>query len=180
MKLRRSIAVAIAFACLIPATANASIGKTTVGDWADQPGDGSAGSAQDWRATASTSETVNRLSVYLLRGTTGKPELGLYDASKTKLASCTISTVVARAWNRCSIPDIGVSAVSTYWLALVRPRRQGVVVFSNRSGSGASYGSLLSNLTAALPTWLDGVFYGRQKASLYAASATPPPPPDTT
>src|SRR4051812_38195662 len=139
MTVRRIIALAMTFACLIPATASAALGKTTVGDLTDQPGDGTPGSAQDWQAVAPTSETVNRLSAYLLRGTSGDPEIALYDANLTRLGSCTITNVVMDAWNRCSIPDVSISGGSTYWLALVRPQRQGKIVFSTSSGGSASF-----------------------------------------
>ena len=165
------------FACLIPATASASLGKTTVGDLTGQPGDGTPGSAQDWQAVAVTSETVNRLSVYLLTGTTGDPELALYDANQTKLASCTITVVDADAWHSCAIPGVPITAGSTYWLALVRPQGQGKIVFSGSSGGSASFASDSTHLLAALPTWVDGAADAPQTASLYADDSTGPPPP---
>src|SRR5436305_12824711 len=100
MKQRRCLKFALQFllVCLaVPASASASVGWTSVGK-ADQPGDGTAGSGQDWKAVASTSETVNRLSVYLRSGTSGKPQIGLYNASRAKLATCTIAAPVA-GWN---------------------------------------------------------------------------------
>jgi hypothetical protein len=185
MKQPRCLKFALSFLliCLaIPASAGASLGWSRVGS-SDQPGDGTTGSGQDWKVVASQSETVNRLNVYLGNGTKGKPQIGLYDASRTKLASCTITAPAAGAWNRCSIPDTQITTGQTYLLSVLRPQGQSVVNIATSAATGQSYGSSSSSLATLPSPWANGANYGGQTASVYADSSgtsTPPPPADTT
>src|SRR4051794_3181906 len=182
MKQLRCLKFALSFllVCLgIPASASATLGTTSVGSH-DQPGEGSAGSAQDWQVVASQSEAVNRLNVYLGSRTKGKPEVGLYDAARNKVASCTITAPVAAAWNSCTIPSAQITSGRAYFFAVLRPRAQGVVNIATRSGSGQSYGASSTSLAALPSAWTNGANYGAQMVSLYADSdsgSTPPPPP---
>jgi hypothetical protein len=181
---RLALALATMACALFPATAGASLGTTTV--FATSNSDNGPGVAQDYRATAATSEIVDRLSVYL-RGTASRVAIGLYtgttSTAQTLQRSCTVTSPVA-GWNRCTINPYQVTAGATYWLAVMQPSKTaGQLVYSEGVLSGGQSYVARGRGRGSLPaTWSNGRGWSGYGASLYAdqTGTQPPPPPDTT
>ena len=138
---------ALALTAAVPAVAGATIGPTTPGSAVDS---NAPGTAQDWRSAATASESVNRLGIYLdSTSTASKIELGLYSNAGSLLGRCAISAPAAGTWNRCAISAVAVTKGTNYWTSVLQPTgTTGKVYYRNAFGSGSSYGSASTTLSA--------------------------------
>jgi hypothetical protein len=171
----------------ICSSASASVGSASVGTAVDG---NTAGRTQDYRVSASATEDVDRLSVYLDGSSTAKSvEIGLYQSASStragaRLARCVVAAPVANAWNRCSITAVSVTKDTTYWLAILHPSGSaGTIRYRNRTGTGRTFGSSSSTLKQTPSRWSNGPDWGSHTASVYAdrsGTTTPPPAPAPT
>jgi Right handed beta helix region/PKD domain len=151
--------------------ARADVGSTATGSSVDT---NPAGRAQTYRVNATATGKVDRLSVYLDRSSTAsRVALGLYSAQNAQLGTCTVSAPQAGAWNRCSFSGANVTSGATYWLAVLQPTgTSGTIQYRSTTGTGHTYGSSSSSLSALPATWSNGPDWGQQTASLYADTAS--------
>ena len=141
-----------------------------------QPGvdTNSAGSAEAFQVTAAACGTVNALNLYVDSSSTASTiVVGLYSDNAGNpgalLTQASISAPVAGAWNRISVPSVGVTANKPYWIAVLG--RNGTVAFRDAAGgtSCVSQTSASSSLTTLPATWAVGSQWGSCALSAYAA-----------
>lgn len=177
--LHRFVLLAVALGALlaVPSAGFAAVGPTDPGNAVDY---NVPGRAQDYRVSAATSETVDRLNVWLDPQTTGHvAKLGLYadDPSRSLLGSCTIQPPLlfegSPRRNSCLLPSpVDVTAGAQYWLAILQPESDtGAIKYRNTQGVGRTYGSDSDELEALSDPWVDGPDWGEQTASIYADTA---------
>jgi hypothetical protein len=173
----RLLAVLIAALFLAPASAHAAIGPTSPGSSIDY---NVPGRAQTYRNSSTATGQVNRLSVYLDATTTAwKVEVGLYANGGARLGRCTITAPVA-GWNRCAMTTVTVTKGTNYWTAVLQPAgTTGTIRYRNTNGTGQTYGSSSSSLSALPSAWTNGPYWGPQTASIYADQATAAAPAPT-
>lgn len=164
--------------------AGPSLGTSTVEPSTDTD---SIGMAEAFKATASSSDTVNALNVYVdATSTAASLVAGIYADNAghpgTLLAQGTLSGPVAGAWNAVSIPSTSIAGGTVYWLTLLGASGSGQLAFRDACcGSGtASETSAQSNLSTLPATWSTGARYADGPVSVYAGTATPPPPLNQT
>ena len=147
-------------------------------------GDSNAsGVVQAFSYTAAASGTTTDIQLYVASGTTtSELFVGLYtDAGGTPaslLASGSIASPTAGAWNDVTVGSATVTAGTTYWIALLGTGGQ-LSYLDTAGGSAASYVGSVSNLTSLPQTYAPGTEYDVSPASAYqvgVASAPPPPP----
>jgi hypothetical protein len=178
----RILLAATAILLLLPATAVADLGSSTVGSQVDGK---VSGRAQAYRFTARAG-AVDRLNVYLDgTNTAAKVVLGLYSSRSNsqpdqRLRSCTIQSAVGAAWNRCAIPAFTPTDGTPYYLVILGPDDTRRVRYRATSDkSTATYGSTSSSLLALPDSWSGGADRSGTRATVYADAmpAAPPPPP---
>ncbi|MGH2458094.1 MAG: RHS repeat-associated core domain-containing protein, partial [Chloroflexota bacterium] len=133
-----------------------------------------AGVAEAFRSTSTTSGTTNQISLYLDAGSTApQVSVGLYaDSSGTPgslLATGTVSSPVAGAWNLVTIPSTAISANTPYWIAILDSGSTGAVAFRDTAGGGASVTSSSGTLTSLPATWSSGSSFSTSPLSAYVA-----------
>jgi outer membrane protein assembly factor BamB len=128
------------------------------------PDSNTAGKAEAFRTTASSSGTLTRLTVYV-PSTNAAPTLvtGLYsDASGkpgTLLTHGTASIPAGGGWINATVPSAAVTAGTTYWIAVLSPAGTATLQFRDKSSGGASETSSGTNLIALPTTWATGARY---------------------
>ena len=122
-----------------------------------------SGTAEAFKYTATVSGTLNQLSVYLDSANTAKViSLGLYSNAGSNpgalLASGTLPSTTAGAWNSVSVPGVAITAGTVYWIAILSPAGSKTPFFddTNTGISRASISSRQSNLTTFSSTWSSG------------------------
>jgi hypothetical protein len=137
-----------------------------------------AGVAEAFRAVASASTSVEGLHVYVdASSTADRVELGLYSGSSkpgTRLGSCAIVSP-GKEWVSCVLGSaVRVTKGTTYWLAVLQPRRAtGVIRFRDKGkGGAASYVSSSSSLNALPTSYRAGSRSPSAPASIYADATT--------
>ena len=155
------------------------VGSSTVQGSGDTS---AAGIAEAFQYTAKSSGTVNTISLYVNAGGSATSiVVGIYANASgnpgTLLASATIGSPKAGAWNTVSIPAVSVTSGSVYWLAALAP--SGVLAIRDLSTGGAPTKSSAAASLKELPSsWTTGATWANSPASFYAAgSAQAPPPP---
>jgi hypothetical protein len=153
------------------------------------------GKAQDYRASANTTTTVDTLHVYLdASNTANVVGLGLYASTDAThagrlLARCGIYSVPpnVEGWRSCAMTStVSVTSGTRYWLAVFQPTgTTGTIAYRDTTSAtgGQTFGSLsttLSSLAQADP-WKNNENWGAQMASVYADLAgNPTPTPSAT
>ena len=125
------------------------------------------GHGEVYRITASRSGAATTLRLYLdASSTASRLVLGLYSdvggEAGALLASGTVNTPAAGAWNTVALPAGIVAAGTNYWFALLNPTGStGTLAWRDRAGgSGGLERSSQSGTLAALPaTWAIGGRY---------------------
>jgi outer membrane protein assembly factor BamB len=137
----------------------------------------SAGRAEAFRTTASTSGTAQTITVYVdAADAATKIIAGLYSNSSsghpgTLLGEGTLTAPVKAAWNDIPIGGVAVSSGAVYWIALLSPSGGGTVAFRDAAGGSSETSSqqTLGDLTA---TWTTGVHYSDGPLSAYVSGGT--------
>jgi Domain of unknown function (DUF1929)/Bacterial Ig domain/Glyoxal oxidase N-terminus/Galactose oxidase, central domain/Kelch motif len=157
------------------------LGNATVEPSVDADG---IGLAEAFKATASSTGSVNALFVYVDTSSTATTlAAGLYSDNGghpgTLLAQGSLSAPVAGNWNAASIPTTSLTSGTMYWLALLGASGSGQLAFRDAccGGGTASETSSQSNLSTLPATWSSGTRYADGPVSIYAGTLTPPPPP---
>ncbi len=133
------------------------------------------GRAEAFRATATSTGAVSRLSVYVGSGSTATTVVvGLYADAAGKpgalLTQAAVTTAARGAWVDVPVPSAAVTNGSTYWIALLSPLGGGTLQFRDKPG-GASETSASSSLTALPATWATGVRYTDGPVSAYGSGS---------
>ena len=157
------------------------LGSATIAPSADSDG---TGLAEAFKATASSTGTINALFVYVDAPSTATTLVaGIYTDNGghpgTLLAQGSLSSPAAGNWNTVSIATTSLTSGTIYWLTLLGATGSGQLAFRDSccGGGTASETSLQSNLSALPTTWSSGTRYADGPVSFYAGTVTPPPPP---
>lgn len=134
-----------------------------------------AGVAETFSYTATTSGTANQIGLYLDSGSTApQVVVGLYADTGSGnpgslLATATLSTPVAGAWNTVTIPNTAITAGTSYWIALLDPGTAGWVSFRSTASGGTSEKSSSNTLTSLPTTWSSRGSFATSPLSAYVA-----------
>ena len=176
------VAQASQYTAVSPASAQAkrtsNAPTVLVGDQSSAPSADSngAGIAQAFTYQATASGTTTDIELYVNSGTTAtKLTLGLYGNANGKpgslLASGSIASPKAGAWNEVSVGSVSVTAGSTYWIALLATGGQ--VDYPDTWGSsGDSYVESATGLTALPAKYSSGNEFNASPASAYVMGLT--------
>jgi hypothetical protein len=120
-----------------------------------------AGQAEAFKTTATTTGSVTQLRVFLDAGSTaGSVVVGLYSNNAghpgARLALGTIAAPTAGQNNSVTVSTAAVTAGQTYWIAVLGP--SGTIMFRDRGavGAGSSETSQQTALTSLPATWTTG------------------------
>ncbi len=135
-----------------------------------------AGIAQAFAYTAAASGTTTDIQLYVNSGTTATELfLGLYSDNGGKpgslLATGSISSPTAGAWNDVTVGSATVTAGTSYWIGLLGTGGQ-LFYPDTAAGSGASYVNSTANLTSLPQTYAPGNEYAVSPASTYVVGVT--------
>ena len=140
----------------------------------------SAGLAEAFQSTATTTGTMTKISVYVDAASTATTlTAGLYADNNgnpgTLLAQGTLSSLTAGAWNDVAVTASAVSSGTKYWIALLSPNGAGTLRFRDRccGGGSAAETSAQTTLSTLPATWAVGSHYSDGPASVYAAGTVP-------
>lgn len=156
---------------------NTSVLSVLLGDQAVEPKvDGnSAGIAEAFSTTATTSGSVTRLSLYIdTTSAATSVAVGLYSNNGghpgTLLTQGTLTAPVG-GWNNVTVPGAAVTAGTTYWIAVLSPNGAGSVAFRDRCcGAGTATEVAGVGALGALPaTWTNGSGYKDGPFSAYGS-----------
>ena len=130
-----------------------------------------AGVAQAFAYQATASGMTTDIELYVNSGTTAsKLLLGIYSDANGKprslLASGSIASPTAGAWNDVNVGSVAVTAGNTYWIALLGTGGQ-LALPRYVGWLGASYVESATGLTALPATYSSGNEYGASPASAY-------------
>jgi hypothetical protein len=185
----RAATLAFALAVLAPAIFGAQaamatvlLGSQTVGGNLDND---SAGSAEAFGTTATTSGTVSSLAVYLdVTSQATKVVAGLYTENAghpgTLLTQGSTTMPIGGAWNQIAVPAATVTSATKYWISVLGPAGAGEIQFRDVPSGQRSESSSQSNLTSLPSTWTAGPDWSNSPISAYAsglATTAPPPAP---
>lgn len=183
---RRDPAATALKTCQVLAVATPEPTGVLLGTGALQGGTDSnpAGMAEAFLTTAAVSGSADTLRLWI-EGTSTATRVvaGIYSDAGGRpgalLASGTLSSPVAGAWNPITIPAVTVTAGAAYWVALLTPAGSGTLIFRDvASGGGLTVTTSQTSLTTLPTTWTTGSTYANSPASVYlSASVVPPPPP---
>lgn len=153
------------------------VGTSTVQTTVDSD---SVGEAEAFPDSASTTGSINRLSIYLdSTSTASSVKLGVYTDSSSQpaslLGSCTISSPVAGTWNRCSVSSaFNVTSGTSYWTAVLPPSGSTGTIKYRTAGSGPAFSSSSTSLSSLPSTFTVGsAWQGTGAASLYGDNDAP-------
>jgi hypothetical protein len=155
-----------------PQSTTVLFGDQNAASYADSNADGVA---QAFSYTAAASGTTGDIHVYVNTGTTAtKLFVGVYADSGGKpgslLASGSISSPQAGAWNDVSVTSATITQGSTYWIALLGTGGQ-LNYLDTGSGSGASYVNSGASLSSLPATYASGNEWNASPASAYLSGA---------
>jgi hypothetical protein len=185
----RVATLAFALAVLAPAIFGAQaamatvlLGSQTVGGNLDND---SAGSAEAFGTTATTSGTVSSLAVYLdVTSQATKVVAGLYTENAghpgTLLTQGSTTMPIGGAWNQIAVPAATVTSATKYWISVLGPAGTGEIQFRDVASGQRSESSSQSNLTSLPSAWTAGPDWSNSPISAYAsgiATTAPPPAP---
>src|SRR3984893_1830192 len=157
------------------AAISALLGDSTVEATLDSD---SAGSAEAFQSTASTTGTLGSLTVYLDPASKSSQLIaGIYANAAghpgTLLSQGSSTVLQAGAWNTINIPPVGVSAGTVYWIAILGTN--GTLYFRDTTnGSCHSESSAQSNLAALPASWISGSRWSSCRLSAYGGAASAP------
>ena len=140
-----------------------------------------AGMAQAFAYTATASGTTSDIDLYVNTGTTAtKVLVGVYSDSSGKpgslLASGSITSPKAGAWNDATIGQTTITQGTAYWIALLPTGGQlNYLDAAGQSGAAASYVESNSELTALPTSYTSGHKWNASPASIYVNGGTTPP-----
>lgn len=178
------LALALAlYALLLPGRSFAQttvlLGSTSVATGLDTD---SPGSGEAFPVTASSSGTLNALSIYLDASSTANTVfIGLYTnsggAPGQLLTAGSVTAPQKGAWNTVAVSPVSVTSSTGYWIGLLGAG--GTIAFRDANQSGcSSFSSTQSNLTALPAVWSAGSRWPTCSLSAYGAStsgSTPSP-----
>ena len=170
--IRRLLIVPVVLLVIAPsALARPLVGSTTLAPWGDTD---TAGTAEAWQYTASSTGFVQSVNLYANDGETRAPiVVGIYrDAGNHPgglLATATIAAPVEHRWNRVSIGPILVIAGVKYWLAALATEGT-LTVRDFERGHGPTEESRSHSLTGLPAAWATGRMWANSPASFYASS----------
>lgn len=171
------IACVVALLAATAASASAAIivGTSGIRPSVDQ---NASGSAEAFRTTASTSGTVDSMSVYvnstsratklfvaLYRDNNGHPGTLMTQGSKTSPTAGTTNTI--------AVPGAAVTNGTTYWIAIMGTGGQ--LTFRDQNNAGKAETYAISNQTTMPATWQTGVQYNDGNLSAYGSNTDGPP-----
>src|SRR5689334_4609438 len=152
-----------------------AVGQVLLGDQAiENSGDGSsAGMAEAFQVTATTSGTLGSLTVYLDSSSRSRQIfIGLYANAAghpgALLVQGTSSAPRSGTWNTVSISPVGVIAGTRYWIAVLGT--SGPLQFRDSVGGCSSESSAQSNLTALPARWSSGASWSTCRLSAYGSA----------
>ena len=140
-----------------------------------------AGMAQAFSYTATASGTTSDIDLYVNTGTTAtKVLVGLYSGSSGKpgslLASGSITSPKAGAWNDAPVGQTTITQGTAYWIALLPTDGQlNYLDDAGQSGAAASYVEANSGLTALPASYALGHEWNASPASVYVNGGAAPP-----
>ncbi len=172
------LVTAVAGAGAEAATAEVLLGSQTVGGSLDN---NSAGSAEAFGTTATSTGSVGSLTVYLdATSKATKVVAGLYTDNAgrpgTLLAQGSTSTPTAGAWNQIALPAVAVTAGTKYWISVLGPTGTGEIEFRDAPSGSRSENSSQTSLTSLPATWSPGHDWSDSPISAYASGAAAPVP----
>ncbi|HEV2238427.1 MAG TPA: hypothetical protein VGR57_17345, partial [Ktedonobacterales bacterium] len=160
------------------------VGTATVLPATDSDPDGLA---EAFQTSATASGTVDSLTVYVdASSNTSQLVAGLYADSAGHPGMLLTQGAKANpvtGWNTMSVPAVGVTAGTTYWVAVLGAAGTGSVAFRDRccGGGTAAENSKLSGLTSLPATWTSGAHWQDGPMSFYGGpSGSPTPTPTLT
>ena len=172
---------------ILPTTAwgGGSVGSASIYSSMDSSPPGRAAA---FRAIATASGRVDRLSAYLASSSTAtRVELGLYRDRAGKparlLARCVVSNPFSARWSSCAVKPRTLKAGKAYWMTILQPRRSKgrLRFFTKRSGAGKAMRSARTRMKRLPQRGFRGRMMRRRgPASLYASAAQPESSPLTT
>jgi hypothetical protein len=134
----------------------------------------SAGMAEAFQATASSTGTLASLTIYLDSSSRSRQIfVGLYTNAAghpgVLLVLGNSSTPRAGVWNTVSISPVGVTAGTRYWIAVLGT--SGTLQFRDSSGGCSSESSAQSNLAGLPARWSSGPIWSTCRLSAYGSAA---------
>jgi len=135
-----------------------------------------AGSAEAFQYTATSTGTATKLFVYVGSGNTATSiVVGLYTNNTsnnpaTLLGQATITSPTKGAWNSVAIPSVAITSGTKYWIALLGPVAAGTVQFRDVGSGGPAQNSSQSNLSTLPATWSPGPNWANSPMSAYAVA----------
>jgi hypothetical protein len=137
--------------------------KTLIGDGNVEPtaDNNTAGSAEAFPATATSTGSMVQLRVYVDQGSAAsKLTAGLYTSvgghPAQLLTQGTLSNPAAGAWNTLTVPAANITSGTNYWIAILSPAGSGRLNFRDRDGGGTTETSASTTLTTLPQTWITG------------------------
>jgi beta-glucanase (GH16 family) len=153
------------------ATSSASffVGSTSIGAAHDNS---PAGEPEAFPAVAAASGTAGHIRVYIDAGNqSSKVIMGIYadggGKPGTLLASGSVTSPTANAWNAMTIPATTITAGQTSWLAILSPVGKGTVRYRDVDGGSAPSYSPGNRTTMPTP-WTTGATWPSHAISAYA------------
>src|ERR1700730_332618 len=141
-----------------------------------------AGLAEAFRVTASSTETIDTLKVYVDSSSQAtKVAVGLYSDANGNPARLLVhgskASPVPGKWNTVTITPTQVTSGATYWIAVLGTG--GTLAFRDDccGGGTPSENSAQTNLTSLPGSWSPGARWSDGSLSAYGSSSTAPPPP---
>jgi hypothetical protein len=147
------------------------------------------GTAEAFKYRARSTATGQSVQIYLDgKSSASRVIVGVYsdsnDAPSKLLATGTITSPVAGAWNVVGIPPVAIQSGTDYWIAVMAPEGDGgTLKFRAASYGGKSVSTSSTTLTAMPAAWSTGQSWPSTAMSAYVSTSTgptppPPPPPD--
>ena len=136
----------------------------------------SAGVAEAFHFTATTTGVLDHLSVYLDRTSKAtRVVVGIYSGSASHptalLAQAAVSAPTTAQWDLAATTPVNVVKGQDYWIAILAPGGTGTVAFRDRccggGGSGATETSKSNSLTTLPASWTTGTRYSDGPFSAY-------------
>jgi hypothetical protein len=141
----------------------------------ENPDGNAAGIAESFQYLATSSGTVNQISVYVDSGSAASAVVvGLYtntrdDNPGVLLTQATISGPTAGAWNHVAVPPVQVTGGAKYWLGVLGPAGGGELRFRDTFTGLKAQISAQWDLSILPANWTPGATFFNAPASLYAA-----------
>ncbi len=136
------------------------------------------GVAEAFRASATTTGTLTKISVYVDSGSTAAGLVaGVYtnvnNHPGTLLAQGTKTSPTAGAWNDLTVPSATIASGTVYWIAVLAPT--GTLRFRDACCGGGTPAetNAIQGLTALPATWSPGTVYNDGPGSVYGSGTTP-------